>query len=459
MVVRKDTSQPEYDDLDAINDFIKASCGQDTKSELPNNNSNDTASTENVNLQIHGQPKHPSTDGCDQISDKVPTFRKFCGNVPIHIHEYRTLSSTTANDFSTETNQSSEHTSITRASLLNPPAVSDTATMEVATSHQSPCENQSRTAKLENSSNGIIKIDRDGVINKRNIDGKCVFSRPNKVLLCDVVNLKGKSLRKQFRSANRFELGNIRVEHTSFADVLPVQAQKTAPAIESREISPVKEPISSLMGTLNKIKIKHVAVGNHLGDVGNTYLTGNTDNTILMDKAENYIDFSAKELYDLIERMTGTNTKTENYARLTENMLICYNHEPCEMKNLKYDDAYFILPTNTSMCYVENHRISLHDVRIFLLTGNSLFSRSWLFCYSVINRSNLYDITDLEIFNVMRLGSDYNISIKTLDGCEMVMVPDLDLVLCKNGKYHWYRMKNIQNYLKWITAIQLRCRK
>jgi len=466
MVIRSLPTSSDYDDLDAVNDFIKTVCkGTSTEAQLEDDTpgmhyeDKDSDGPESDNSPEPSNSREAHTEASSLASERPTRYRRFYEAEPISI---RMPSTPYVNRIQGEGNHSNGIARGTGMTIVDVGSEIIALAERLSTAPNAPppssASGEAIVAERSGTSGEIVAIERSGFL-KQTPASKCIFSKPDKVLLCDLSNIKPRIVKRHTKPPNKIDIGCIRVDSMlpHVKKIAVYRRMAASPVDIEEDPQPENEPIEELMENLNCIQVNQETAALHVEDLSNTYFMGNTRNLITMAEAVESSDFLGKDLYDMVYRKTGTTTMTENYMKLTENILICYKHQPSEIRHIGTLEAFFIVPNNPLLCYVENHRVDLHDSELFLLTSNSLYSNNWLFCCPTLNRTNLYNISNLEIMTAIRHGHEYSVTIQRNNGCEMVMVPNLEIVIHKNGNYHWYRMKSICSFLKWITAIQLRC--
>lgn len=284
-----------------------------------------------------------------------------------------------------------------------------------------------------------------------------VVSKHNKIFECDFNRSKMRKFRKPIKPPNIYTVGSVEADAPNFNG----QAFDTGNStLNNHPISHFERPISSMLSALKMVKVQKMGEEEEkMPDALSTYFIGKTPSAIHISEADEYTDFIGRELFDNLQKKSSVGKMTDNYVKLTKNEFICYRSKRMATSAINGKDSVFYDPCSPTYCFLEKYRIDLANARLLLITGNSLFKTNWFCCYHPkISSSNIYDITDLDISTVMKSGNEYNVSIEKENSCELVPIKELDFVISKENQYYWFRSTNQNNFIKWLIAVQLRCR-
>lgn len=455
MVINRKTDNnsytESYDDLDAINDFVleyeKKNNIHSSPEEMSNQN-NSKLST-NINMEV-SESKGPYMRASTQ------------NNEPIN-RNIESDSSIITIKFEIDSESSNK--------LRNIELVKERGPINITASTEKCCslENKSNLDVLSNSNKnneeGVpenfdlnttdTKLACTNLIIRRNSTGsKFIITKADKVIECDISKMNHKKSKKPRTKTTVYNIGRVSTESllknsmkTTY-DVKNIFGDKTSIPMCSdlKQENPITE-------VLEVVKTER----SDEDDIQHRYFVGKIPSPIHISEAREYSDLKYKELYDSVQKRSKTGIMTTNYVKLIQNKLVCFRSKHIKHNDLESGMLYFEDPYNVNFCYPEKYVVDLSDSRLYIVTGSKFSLLKIMFCCRhKICRSDMHDITDLEIHQIDPKNDKFLVSFNREGLSEFVEIKNLDFVIFKDNEYYWFRCNNTNTFMKWIACIQIR---
>ena len=169
-------------------------------------------------------------------------------------------------------------------------------------------------------------------------------------------------------------------------------------------------------------------------------------------------DIKNKNIFGRLVYKESQELETYNFIELRDNKFICYNSEKEPYSSATEGYYTFKSFEDTGMCFKEKFVVDLTSSRIYISSSTikRSFLREWLCCWSRMNIDNLVEMTDRNIYKIVDYHGKYHVYLDKSENYIYLELKSLEFVLYYRGSYHTFRSKNIVEYLKWISAIQVR---
>lgn len=490
MVVEKiyvnNTCSSSYDDLDAINDYILA-CEEDDTSIIAASKESEqgekTMGYSSVCNELNTNIKagEESTSKCD-FKQENEGLKEDNANVKA-INENKEMLAAKRGDFIEK-----EELSMEKRIDIAGKSSFDLTEQELKDLHENALAGVSTESNIysvvlfgneQGSASSLAKVcemlnEESKVPSSKAIASKVqqernryVISKFDKIVECDFNKARLKKLKKSINQANVYELGNVETRHLSNINILKSHARNKnnsqnrnhLPKEYGNENIQEESPSNPLLNTLNIVKIQKVEEDEKKVDISNRYFLGEVPNAIPISEIAEYNDFIGRELYDKLQKKGTSGRITENYVKLLANEFICYRSKQIKRADANPEKSIFLVPYNQEYCYPEKYRVDLKDARLYLVTEKASYCMNWFCCYkSSLNRGILYDITDMNVLAVAKFGREQVISFGHEDSCDFITIYDFEFVIFKDDQYYQFKTTDKGKFMKWLTAIQLRCK-
>lgn len=164
----------------------------------------------------------------------------------------------------------------------------------------------------------------------------------------------------------------------------------------------------------------------------------------------------------VVGKLSKRNTKgyfNYNWFTLRETFFNCYNgkFKKIDANNVPLERNGDIIHPDDKNCFLtKKYTIDLLQAKIFLSKKRG--KRDIFTCYSESFPAeiDMVDVTNMTILNVQKINSEYKISLRNECGVFDITSNCLNFCLKSNDGYRFYKLENIDEFLKWMIAFKFR---
>lgn len=300
---------------------------------------------------------------------------------------------------------------------------------------------------IKDNESSLVNSNRSKKLKKPLLNNKYVVTNINNVFRCNFNKSKQKNIKKDKKV---YKIKNVDLSNFSNTE----NKKPSKPHINYENVPEKKSTLKDLIDGLSLVKSNTVSESSNQ-DISNRYYLGKIPTAISMTETVEYTDLIDREIYDKLEKRTTRGSLTTNYVKLINNEFICYRSKQISTSKISPEETVFQLPYVQGFCYPLKYKINLIDSKLYIVTGKPEYYSSIFCCYKPkINKNIFHEITDTKIQNVIKTGDKYYVSFESNDKCGLAVVNDLEFVIFKDDEYYWFKVSDITEYIKWISALQ-----
>lgn len=114
---------------------------------------------------------------------------------------------------------------------------------------------------------------------------------------------------------------------------------------------------------------------------------------------------------------------------------------------------------DTGYCHPELFKVSLRNAELFVSLDKIQEPTCWpyAFCRSKIYVENLHNIISSSIHKITGDGGKYQLFLGSDEGGHgFIKIRSLEFTIRSEGVFYTFEAENMMNFLKWVSAIQVR---
>lgn len=192
-------------------------------------------------------------------------------------------------------------------------------------------------------------------------------------------------------------------------------------------------------------------------NLNRTIISGNDNTPFNIENAREYLDIKLKDIYGTVVYKSEQGVQTKNFIKLENQFLICFDSKKVLFSKTDINRTSFECFDDSGYCFPELLKIDIKKCHLYLSVGeNQPSGGCWpfIFCFSKIARENLVDIIKSDIFKILEVDGYYRLYLGEEEN--FILIRRLEFILYFEGHYQSFETKNMINFLKWISAIQIR---
>lgn len=187
--------------------------------------------------------------------------------------------------------------------------------------------------------------------------------------------------------------------------------------------------------------------------VVNKFFLGPTLATLNINDKMDITDYKNRNIYDIISRKRGWNKWISSIIKISGNKLIFYKPETVKITVNDVKDEFFPSIDDNLLYHPVDFEIDLKYASLYVAKKSNSWCK-YLFCCFRSDYSDLENITNSEISKVMPNGADFNLEINK--NPVPIKISHLDIIILYNDLLYRFRCESQINFIKWIKIIQMR---
>jgi len=188
--------------------------------------------------------------------------------------------------------------------------------------------------------------------------------------------------------------------------------------------------------------------------VVNKFFLGPTLSTLNINDKMDLNDCKKRNIYDFVLRTGSWRKYTSSVIKVSDSRLLCYKPNSVKITNNDIKDEYFPSENDNYSYYPLDFEVDLSNSSLYVSKKMPIWKSVCCCCYSA--SSCLENISTMEVIKVSSCNYNYVLEVAKNDRSYYINIPNLDFIISSKGIFHSFRCTSPETFMKWLTIIQLR---